>query len=121
MLYTYAGCSHKAGKTFSHSLFSINFTNVHQQSLSLDSLQMELQEMEPHMGITTSSAQDACRLLKAMVAASWNGTHTCSDRSECMYCESCVMWYQLALQLVKFLSPENPAHPPDVSILHAPS
>ncbi|XP_052119474.1 protein unc-79 homolog isoform X4 [Frankliniella occidentalis] len=83
--------------------------------LMLDVLikQMELQEVEPHIGITTSTAQDACRLLKAMVGASWNGTHTCTDRTECMFCESCVMWYQLALQLVKFLAPENPAHPPD--------
>ena len=81
----------------------------------MNCFQMELQEVEPHTGITTTTAQDACRLLKTMVGASWNGTHSCSDRSECMFCESCVMWYQLALQLVKFLAPQNPAHPPDVS------
>ena len=78
--------------------------------------QLELQEVEPHNGLSTSICQDCCRLLKAMVGATWTGTHTCDDETECVLCESCVMWYQLALKLVKFLSPEEPAEPPDVSV-----
>nr|CAD7255823.1 unnamed protein product [Timema shepardi] len=83
--------------------------------LMLDVLlqQMELQEVERHNGVQTSLAQDVCRLLKCMLGASWVGTHTCTSKVECVFCESCVMWHQLALELMEYLMPENPVNPPD--------
>ncbi|XP_068085270.1 protein unc-79 homolog [Anabrus simplex] len=88
--------------------------------LMLDVLQkqLELQEVEKHSGVHTTLAQDVCKLLKGMVSVSWTDGHACSsNKDECLFCESCVMWYQLALELVEFLAPESPAHPPDVSII----
>ncbi|CAG2058977.1 unnamed protein product [Timema podura] len=83
--------------------------------LMLDVLlqQMELQEVERNNGVQTSLAQDVCRLLKCMLGASWVGTHTCTSKVECVFCESCVMWHQLALELMEYLMPENPVNPPD--------
>ena len=77
--------------------------------------QMELQEIDVHTGLNSSLSKDVCQLLKIMLTAAWMGNHICNSKSECVYCESNVMWHQLSLYLIKYISPINPAHPPDVS------
>ncbi|XP_046744184.1 protein unc-79 homolog isoform X3 [Diprion similis] len=86
--------------------------------LMLDVLlkQMELQDIDKHTGINTWVCRDACGLMKSMVAATWSGSHSCLTDNECTYCESRVIWHQLCLQLVTYMAPENPAHPPDAVI-----
>ncbi|XP_044257463.1 protein unc-79 homolog isoform X1 [Tribolium madens] len=83
--------------------------------LMLDILlkQMELQDIDKHTGLNSSLSKDVCWLLKCMITAAWIGNHSCSSKSECSYCESSIMWHQLSLQLIKYLSPIYPAHPPD--------
>ncbi|CAG9855370.1 unnamed protein product [Phyllotreta striolata] len=83
--------------------------------LMLDILlkQMELQDTDKHTGLNSSLCKDVCSLLKCMITAAWIGNHTCSFKTECTYCESSIMWHQLSLQLLKYLSPIHPAHPPD--------
>lgn len=84
--------------------------------------QMELQDVEQHMGIQTQVCQNMCRLLKCMVTATrvGLGSHVCAVKvkqvSECGYCEASIMWHQLSTKLVQFMAPENPIRPPDVSI-----
>lgn len=75
---------------------------------------MELQNTEKHSGLATSLAQDVWHLLRSMLSAQWTSAHHC-ERRECSHCEARVMWYQLALELVTLINPENTAHPPDVS------
>ncbi|XP_034946562.1 protein unc-79 homolog isoform X2 [Chelonus insularis] len=86
--------------------------------LMLDILlkQMELQDIEKHTGINTWVCKDACNLMKSIVAANWNDCHICKDDQECSYCESRVIWHQLCFQLIIYLCPEQPAHPPDVIV-----
>lgn len=76
--------------------------------------QMELQDIDKHTGLNSSLCKDVCWLLKCMITAAWIGSHTCSFKSECSYCESSIMWHQLSFQLIKYLLPIYPAHPPDV-------
>lgn len=88
--------------------------------LMLDILlkQMILQDIDKHTGLNSTLCKDVCWLLKCMITATWiGGKHNCNskpDRPECRYCESSIMWHQLSLQLIKYLSPVNLAHPPDV-------
>ncbi|GLH04896.1 UNC79 protein, partial [Gryllus bimaculatus] len=70
-------------------------------------------KIEKHSGIHTSLSQDVCRLLKGMLDIAWSVGHTCSSIDDCLFCESCVIWYQLTLKLVEFLVPEQPVHLPD--------
>ncbi|XP_063244249.1 protein unc-79 homolog [Bacillus rossius redtenbacheri] len=86
--------------------------------LMLDVLlkQLELQEVERHAGIHTALAQDVCRLLRFMLCTSWVGVHTCATSPECQFCETCVVWHQLALALVQMLCPDHPVSPPDPQI-----
>ncbi|XP_024935950.1 protein unc-79 homolog isoform X3 [Cephus cinctus] len=86
--------------------------------LMLDILlkQMALQDIDKHTGINSWVCRDACHLMKSMVAATWSGSHVCKVDSECTYCESRVIWHQLCLQLVTYMAPEEPAHPPDLII-----
>ncbi|XP_055716676.1 protein unc-79 homolog isoform X6 [Phlebotomus papatasi] len=89
--------------------------------LMLDILlkQMELQDIEQHMGIHTSVCENVCRLLKCMVTAAkvGMGSHTCGLKiAECGYCEASVMWHQLSTKLVQFMAPMNPTRPPDPPI-----
>uniref|UniRef100_U5EPZ1 Protein unc-79 homolog n=1 Tax=Corethrella appendiculata TaxID=1370023 RepID=U5EPZ1_9DIPT len=89
--------------------------------LMLDILlkQMELQDIEQHMGINTTVCENVCRLLKCMVTAAkvGMGSHTCSLKvSECGYCEASVMWHQLSTKLVQFMAPQNPVRPPDLPL-----
>lgn len=84
--------------------------------LMLDILlkQMELQDIDKHTGLNSSLCRDVCWLLKSMLSTAWTGNHKCPNKSDCGYCESSIMWHQLSLQLIKYLSPIYPAHPPDV-------
>ncbi|KAK0097709.1 hypothetical protein PV326_014335 [Microctonus aethiopoides] len=86
--------------------------------LMLDILlkQMELQDIDRHMGLNTWVCRDACHLMKSIVAANWNDCHICKEDQECTYCESRVIWHQLCLHLIIYLCPENPAYPPDVFV-----
>lgn len=85
--------------------------------LMLDILlkQMELQDVDKHTGLNSSLCKDVCWLLKCMITTTWIDNHVCNVKTECVYCESCIMWHQLSLQLIVYLSPVHPAHPPDVS------
>lgn len=82
--------------------------------------QMELQDVEQHMGIYTHVCENVCRLLKCMVTAArvGVGSHICAlkvkQMSECAYCEASIMWHQLSTKLVQFMAPEHPVRPPDV-------
>jgi hypothetical protein len=78
---------------------------------------MELQGVEKHNGVHTSLSEDVSQLLQVMVSASWVGSHSCASKNDCVFCESNVMWHQLALQLIEFLAPDHPVNPPDVSNL----
>ncbi|XP_018791116.1 PREDICTED: protein unc-79 homolog isoform X7 [Bactrocera latifrons] len=89
--------------------------------LMLDILlkQMELQDVEQHMGIHTSVCENVSRLIKCMVTAARVGlsSHVCSLKvAECAYCEASIMWHQLATKLVQFMAPLNPVRPPDIPI-----
>ncbi|XP_055321973.1 protein unc-79 homolog isoform X3 [Sitodiplosis mosellana] len=84
--------------------------------------QIELQDVEQHMGIATAVCENVCRLLKCMVTAArvGVGSHVCAMKvkqvSECAYCEASVMWHQLSVKLVQFICPENPVRSPDPPI-----
>lgn len=107
--------------------------------LMLDILlkQMELQDVEQHMGIHTSVCENVSRLIKCMVTAARVGlsSHVCALKvfeqpictktwskmdsspqqvAECAYCEASTMWHQLSTKLVEFMAPLNPVRPPDV-------
>lgn len=70
--------------------------------------------MEQHKGLQTLVAKDAMVLLHNMVAMPWPGTHTCQQGQDCQFCEMAVLWYQLALEIVQKLAPENSALAADV-------
>lgn len=99
--------------------------------------QMELQDVEQHMGIHTSVCENVSRLIKCMVTAARVGlsSHVCALKvfeqpictkawskmdsspqqvAECAYCEASTMWHQLSTKLVEFMAPLNPVRPPDV-------
>ncbi|XP_064549249.1 protein unc-79 homolog isoform X2 [Drosophila montana] len=89
--------------------------------LMLDILlkQMELQDVEQHMGIHTSVCENVSRLIKCMVTAARVGlsSHVCALKvAECAYCEASTMWHQLSTKLVEFMAPLHPVRPPDVPI-----
>lgn len=90
--------------------------------LMLDILlkQMELQDIDKHTGLNSQLCKDVCWLLKCMLSSKLIGNHNCASKSECGYCESSIMWHQLSLQLIKYLSPIYPAHPPDVNLQISP-
>lgn len=78
-------------------------------------LQIELQDIDKNAGIYSSTCRESCYLMKLIMETSWSNNHTCLTTSECTFCESKIVWYQLCLQLLTYLAPSNLAHPPDVS------
>uniref|UniRef100_A0A8D8RWG0 Protein unc-79 homolog n=1 Tax=Cacopsylla melanoneura TaxID=428564 RepID=A0A8D8RWG0_9HEMI len=75
--------------------------------------QMELHRIEKHTGIHTVVSQDICRMLISMMSAPWMQFHVCTQRMDCPICEACIVWHQLSLELVEYVTQEHPAHPPD--------
>ncbi|XP_058979221.1 protein unc-79 homolog isoform X6 [Musca domestica] len=110
------------GSTNGHPEFSTDSEhNLTCCILMLDILlkQMELQDIEQHLGIHTTVCENVSRLLKCMVTAARVGlsSHVCLLKvAECGYCEASIMWHQLSTKLVQFMAPLNPLRPPDVPI-----
>ncbi|KAI5736841.1 hypothetical protein M8J76_007669 [Diaphorina citri] len=75
--------------------------------------QMELHRVEKHTGIHTVVSQDICRMLISMMSAPWMQYHVCTQKMDCPICEACIVWHQLSLELVEYVTQEHPAHPPD--------
>lgn len=90
---------------------------VHCYILMLDILvkQMELQEVKGHKGLDTKDAQPVLILLRDTLKSRWSGTHTCGELRldldpeagsvQCLYCELCAIWFQLALSLIEYFAP----------------
>lgn len=77
---------------------------------------MELHRVEKHTGIHTVVSQDICRMLISMMSRDWMQEHMCTQKMDCPICDACIVWHQLSLDLVEYVTQEHPAHPPDVSI-----
>jgi hypothetical protein len=79
---------------------------------------MQLQNMEKHGGIWSQLASDICKLLREMMVSPWVTSHRCDEKrgEECVFCESRVIWHQMALNLVSFIAPQELQLQPDVSV-----
>ncbi|CAL1284324.1 unnamed protein product [Larinioides sclopetarius] len=78
--------------------------------LMLDILikQLELHDINQHKGFEHSDAQSVLSLIRSLVEAPWEGTHTCNEPNQslqCIFCEICAIFFQLSLTLVEFFSP----------------
>ncbi|XP_059468536.1 protein unc-79 homolog isoform X3 [Neocloeon triangulifer] len=80
--------------------------------------QMQLQSMERHSGIWGALATDICRLLRNMIISPWVTSHRCDEKrgEECLFCESRVIWHQMALNLVTYIAPDLPQQQPESEI-----
>ncbi|XP_065352317.1 protein unc-79 homolog isoform X2 [Cloeon dipterum] len=80
--------------------------------------QMQLQCMERHSGIWGALATEICKLLRNMIISPWVTSHKCDGKQseECMFCESRVIWHQMALHLVTYIAPDLPLQQPDSEI-----
>ncbi|KAL7288287.1 hypothetical protein TKK_0017625 [Trichogramma kaykai] len=77
---------------------------------------MDLQIMEKHAGINNWVGQKVSLLLKNVNVPTLMAHHNCNDISECTFCESTVIWYQLSLQLLTYIAPQQFIATLDVSI-----
>ncbi|KAF8766719.1 Protein unc-79 like protein [Argiope bruennichi] len=78
--------------------------------LMLDILikQLELHDINQHKGFEHSDAQSVLSLIRSLVEAPWEGTHTCNEPNQslqCIFCEICAIFFQLSLTLIEFFSP----------------
>ena len=86
--------------------------------LMLDILyeQMKLQEVASHKGLDTNDSRPVLILLRNIMKAPWPGNHTCQQINlidihgepcitQCILCELCAIWYQLALLLIEYFAP----------------
>lgn len=81
---------------------------------------MELHGVERYVGVHSVMAQDIVRLLYKTTYASWFMNHECFPKDDCLLCECCIVWQQLATNLVEYVCPEDLAHQPDVRVLFFP-
>ncbi|KAG8194067.1 hypothetical protein JTE90_003015 [Oedothorax gibbosus] len=83
--------------------------DLHCYILMLDVLikQLELHDISMHKGLDQGDAQAVLKLIRSVLEAPWEGTHTCShdEAQKCEFCEVCALFFQLALQLVEYFSP----------------
>ncbi|RWS30132.1 protein unc-79-like protein [Leptotrombidium deliense] len=121
-------------------------TTFHDQEISLNCYilmldilvkQMEYQELSLHKGVETNDVKPVLSLLCDILQAPWVGTHTCENLDfdlteserviQCLFCEMCAIWYQLALILIESFCPvmevtmtdvagEAPARPEELGV-----
>ncbi|XP_023248204.1 uncharacterized protein LOC106640240 [Copidosoma floridanum] len=75
--------------------------------------QMELQNIEKNIGTDSWICQEACQLLKSTNVVSLSSNHSCDNIPDCFFCESVIVWHQLSLQLLSFITPRELVNPPD--------
>jgi len=87
---------------FSLSLF---FFGLH-----FDVFQMELQDDGITMGLEHSLSKDIISIINNVFQAPWGGSHTCQKDEkavECNLCQSSILCYQLACELLERLAPKE--------------
>lgn len=71
---------------------------------------MELQDDGVTMGLEHSLSKDIISIINNVFQAPWGGSHTCQKEEkaiECNLCQSSILCYQLACELLKRLAPKE--------------
>lgn len=75
-----------------------------------DIFQMELQDDGITMGFEHSLSKDIISIINNVFQAPWGGSHTCQKEEkaiECNLCQSSILCYQLACELLERLAPKE--------------
>lgn len=75
-----------------------------------DVFQMELQDDGITMGLEHSLSKDIISIINNVFQAPWGGSHTCQKDEkaiECNLCQSSILCYQLACELLERLAPKE--------------
>ncbi|XP_056332911.1 protein unc-79 homolog isoform X1 [Danio aesculapii] len=73
--------------------------------------QMELQDDAVTVGLEGVVGRDVVGIISSVLQAPWGGTHTCQKEEsalECSVCQSSILCYQLACELLQRLTPPEP-------------
>lgn len=71
---------------------------------------MELQDDGIAMGLEHSLSKDIISIINNVFQAPWGGSHTCQKEEkaiECNLCQSSILCYQLACELLERLAPKE--------------
>ncbi|KAL1258475.1 hypothetical protein QQF64_011719 [Cirrhinus molitorella] len=72
--------------------------------------QMELQDDALTLGLESSLGRDVVGIINSVLQAPWGGSHTCQKDEkalECSLCQSSILCYQLACELLQRLTPRE--------------
>lgn len=72
--------------------------------------QMELQDDGITMGLEHSLSKDIISIINNVFQAPWGGSHSCQKdkkAKECNLCQSSILCYQLACELLERLAPKD--------------
>ncbi|XP_021567615.1 protein unc-79 homolog, partial [Carlito syrichta] len=75
--------------------------------------QMELQDDGITMGLEHNLSKDIISIINNVFQAPWGGSHTCQKTekaTECNLCQSSILCYQLACELLERLAPKEESH-----------
>lgn len=52
-------------------------------------------------------SQETLTALREMISTTWIGRHTCKDEDsyECIICETCIIFYQLGMEVLEYICP----------------
>ncbi len=73
-------------------------------------VQMELQDDALTLGLESSLGRDVVGIINSVLQAPWGGSHTCQKDEkalECSLCQSSILCYQLACDLLQRLTPRE--------------
>lgn len=71
---------------------------------------MELQDDALTLGLESSLGRDVVGIINSVLQAPWGGSHTCQKDEkalECSLCQSSILCYQLACDLLQRLTPRE--------------
>lgn len=77
---------------------------------SITDFQMELQDDGITLGLENSLSKDIISIINNVFQAPWGGSHTCQKDEkvvECNLCQSSILCYQLACELLERLAPKE--------------
>ncbi|CAF0807608.1 unnamed protein product [Didymodactylos carnosus] len=79
--------------------------------------QMELQQTPQHQGMYNPLSKEILSLLNKQLILPWTRRHRCRNQSsQCTFCEEYILWFSIANDLLKHISPRDEIKLPELEV-----
>lgn len=78
---------------------------------------MEVQQTPQHQGMYNPISKEILSLMNKQLILPWSKRHRCrSTASHCSFCEEYILWFSIAYEILKYISPRDEIKLPELEL-----